>query len=117
VKAKVFKMAVIKIREVSVQKGIKDAFNRIESFFRKMQEVIITSSELQEDNGNFVITFNRTLKSNGEVMTIKLTKIEENLTELFIQSESTVKKTVTDWGKNEQNIRYILDLFGLEAKK
>ncbi|MGB4588018.1 MAG: hypothetical protein WBI17_02135 [Clostridiaceae bacterium] len=110
-------MAVIKMREVSVQKGINDVFNRIESFFRKMQAVIVTSSELQEDSGNIVITFNRTLKSNGEVMTINLTKVEENLTEIFIQSESTVKKTVTDWGKNEQNIRYILDLFGLEAKK
>ena len=110
-------MAVIKTREVNVQKGIKDVFNRIENFFRKMQEVIITSSELQEESGTFVITFNRTLKSNGEVMTISLTKVEENLTEIFIQSESAVKKTVTDWGKNEQNIRYILDLFGLEGKK
>ena len=70
-------MAVIKTREVNVQKGIKDVFNRIESFFRKMQEVIITSSELQEESGTFVITFNRTLKSNGEVMTINLTKVEE----------------------------------------
>jgi stress response protein SCP2 len=110
-------MAVIKTREVTVQKGIKDVFNRIENFFRKMQEVIITSSELQEESGTFTITFNRTLKSNGEVMTINLTKVEENLTEIFIQSESTVKKTVTDWGKNEQNIRYVLDLFGLEGKK
>jgi len=113
----VFSVAVIKTREFSVQKGIKDVFNRIESFFRKMEVVIITSSELQEESGNFIITFNKTLKSNGEVMTINLTKVEENLTEIFIQSESIVKKTVTDWGKNEQNIRFILDLFGLEAKK
>lgn len=110
-------MAVIKTRDVSVQKGIKDVFNRIESFFRKIQEVIITSSELQEESGNFVITYNRSLKSNGEVMTINLTKVEENLTEIYIQSESTVKKTVTDWGKNEQNIRFVLDLFGVEGKK
>lgn len=110
-------MAVIKTREVSVQKGIKDVFNRIESFYRKMQEVIVTSSDLQEENGNFVITFNKSLISNGEVMTINLTKVEENLTEIFIQSESTVKKTVSDWGKNEKNIRFVLDLFGLEAKK
>ncbi len=110
-------MAVIKTREVNVQKGIKDVFSRIESFFRKMQEVIVTSSDLQEENGNLVITFSKSLISNGEVMTINLTKVEENLTEIFIQSESTVKKTVSDWGKNEKNIRLVLDLFGLEAKK
>ena len=109
-------MAVVKVREVRVEKKIEDVFKRIEGFFRKAQEVIITSSTLEEETGSIIITFNKSIVSMGEVMTVNLTKVEENITEIYVESTSTGEKTVYDWGKNEKNIRLVLELFGLEEK-
>lgn len=109
-------MAVVKVREARVEKKIEDVFKRIEEFFRKAQEVIITSRTLEEENGRIIITFNKSIVSLGEVMTVNLTKVEENLTEIYVESTSVGPKTVYDWGKNEKNIGLVTELFGLEGK-
>ena len=50
--------------------------------------------------------------SNGEEMTINLEEIEENKTKINMVSESTVEKTKFDWGKNERNMKTLMEKIG-----
>ncbi len=109
-------MAVVKEKEITVDKEISKVFALIEDEFRKKNETVMENRELNEEEGVFRIFFKKSLVSNGEYMDIRLEKVEEDKTRIVMVSASKVEKTVHDWGKNEKNIRLILELMGVVPK-
>ncbi len=109
-------MAVFKEKEIVVDKDMADVFTIIENDFRKRNETIMENRELTDEEGMFRIFFKKSMVSNGEYLDIKLTKVEEEKTRITMVSTSKVVKTVHDWGKNNKNIRLILELMGVVPK-
>ena len=110
-------MAVSREKEIVVDMEIGEVFGRIENEFRKKTETIMEERELLEETGTFRIFFKRGILSNGEYLTIDLLKTEEGKTKISMVSRSKVEKTVHDWGKNDKNIRLILELMGVVKKR
>lgn len=110
-------MAVSREKEITVDKEIGEVFGLIENEFRKKTETIMEERELLEETGTFKIFFKRSILSNGEYLTIDLQKTEENGTKISMVSRSKVEKTVHDWGKNDKNMRLILELMGVVKKR
>ena len=110
-------MAVSREKEITVDKEIGEVYALIENEFRKKTETIMEERELLEETGIFSIFFKRGILSNGEYLTIDLQKTEEDRTKISMVSRSKVEKTVYDWGKNDKNIRLILELMGVVKKR
>lgn len=106
-------MAVRKEKELEVQIPLEKAYQLIEAEFRKMQETVIEERELTETEGFFKIFFKKSMVSNGEYLTVNMEKLEEEKVKLSMVSESKVEKTMYDWGKNEKNMRLILEILGV----
>lgn len=106
-------MAVRKEKELEVQITLEKAYQLIEAEFRKMQETVIEERELTETEGVFKIFFKKSMVSNGEYLTVNMEKLEEEKVKLSMVSESKVEKTMYDWGKNEKNMRLILEILGV----
>ena len=109
-------MGIVKEKEIVVEKEISKVFALIENEFRMKTNTIMEHRELSDEDGVFRIFFKKSVVSNGEYLDIKLEKLEEEKTRIAMVSESKVKKTVHDWGKNEKNIRLILELMGVVPK-
>lgn len=109
-------MAVVKEKEVVVDIELSKVFGLIENEFRKKTETIMEHRELLEDEGVFRIFFKKSMVSNGEYLDIALSRVEEGKTRIAMVSQSKVEKTVHDWGKNEKNMRLILELTGVVPK-
>ncbi|MFH5835429.1 hypothetical protein ACHAL6_05040 [Proteiniclasticum sp. C24MP] len=110
-------MAVSREKEIVVDKDIKEVFSVIENEFRKKTETVMEERELLDDTGTFRILFKRSVLSNGEYLDVTLEKTEEEKTRISMVSRSKVEKTVHDWGKNDKNIRLILELMGVVPKR
>ncbi|SDI89318.1 hypothetical protein [Proteiniclasticum ruminis] len=109
-------MAVRKEKELEVNVPLEKAFQMIEAEFRKKQETVMEERELTETAGFFKIFFKKSMVSNGEYLTVNLEKLDEEKLKLSMVSESKVEKTVHDWGKNEKNMRLILEILGVVKK-
>jgi len=109
-------MAVVKEKEIIVDKEISEVFALIENEFRKKNETVMENRELTEEEGVFRIFFKKSIVSNGEYMDIRLEKTEDEKTKISMVSASKVEKTLHDWGKNDKNIRLILELMGVVPK-
>lgn len=109
-------MAVRKEKEIVVDKGIENVFSMIENDFRKREDTIMENRALSDEEGVFRIFFKKGMLSNGEYLDISLTKVEEEKTKISMVSTSKIEKTVHDWGKNNKNIRLILELMGVVPK-
>ena len=105
-------MAVIKKKEVVVDQSLKQVNKKIENYYRTVKETTMKDRELGEGVGNFTVTFRKSMVSNGEEMTINLEEIEENKTKINMVSESTVEKTKFDRGKNERNMKTLMEKIG-----
>lgn len=110
-------MAVSKEKEITVDKDIEEVFALIENDFRKRTETVMEHRELLEEEGTFRIFFKKNMLSNGEYMEVSLARTEEGKTRISMVSRSKVEKTVHDWGKNEKNMRLILELMGVVPKR
>lgn len=108
-------MAIRKEKELEVNLPLEKAFMLIEGEFRKKAETLMEERELTETEGFFRIFFKKSMVSNGEYLTVRLTK-EEEKTKVSMASESKVEKTVYDWGKNEKNMTLILEILGVVKK-
>jgi hypothetical protein len=109
-------MAVSKEKEIVVDKDMKSVFAMIENDFRKREDTIMEKRELSEEEGVFRIFFKKGMISNGEYLDIRLSEVEEEKTKISMVSTSKIEKTVYDWGKNNKNIRLILELMGVVPK-
>lgn len=109
-------MAVSKEKEIVVDKNMENVFSMIENDFRKRVDTIIEDRALSEEEGVFRIFFKKGMISNGEYLDIRLSRVEEGKTKISMVSTSKIEKTVHDWGKNNKNIRLILELMGVVPK-
>ena len=105
-------MAVVKEMETVIDQNLKQVFTKIETYFRSRKETTMESRELLEDVGSFKIRYKKGMASNGEVLTIHLDTQGENQTKINMVSSSTVEKTKYDWGKNERNMKLVLEQLG-----
>jgi len=109
-------MAVSKEKEIVVDKDMENVFSMIENDFRKREDTIMENRNLSEEEGVFRIFFKKGMISNGEFLDIRLSRVEEGKTKISMVSTSKIEKTVHDWGKNNKNIRLILELMGVVPK-
>ena len=109
-------MAVHKEKEIVVDKDMENVFSMIENDFRKREDTIMENRALSEEEGVFRIFFKMGMLSNGEYMDITLSNVEDGKTKISMVSTSKIEKTVHDWGKNNKNIRLILELMGVVPK-
>jgi len=109
-------MAVRKEKEIVVDKELENVFSMIEDDFRKREDTIMENRNLSDEEGIFRIFFKKGMISNGEYLDIRLSKVEEEKTKISMVSTSKVEKTLHDWGKNNKNIRLILELMGVVPK-
>lgn len=109
-------MAVRKEKEIVVDKELENVFSMIEDDFRKREDTIMENRNLSDEEGIFRIFFKKSVISNGEYLDIRLSKVEEEKTKISMVSTSKVEKTLHDWGKNNKNIRLILELMGVVPK-
>lgn len=107
-----FNMAVIKESETVVAQNLEKVYAKIENFFRTRTDTIMGSRELLENEGFFIINFKKSIVSNGEELTINLVKQSEEETQIKMVSKSIVEKTKGDWGKNERNMKLVLQQLG-----
>ena len=107
-------MAVMKKKEVVVDQSLKQVYGKIENYYRTIKETTMKDRELSEGMGNFTVTYKKSMVSNGEVLSIHLEEIEDNKTKIKMVSESTVEKTKFDWGKNERNMKTLMEKIGVK---
>jgi len=109
-------MSVVVEKTVTVPVSLTEAFKKIEAFFRQKLETTMEERNLSPEEGYFKVNFKKSIISNGEVLTIRLKPQEEGI-EVQMVSASTVEKTKYDWGKNDRNIRLVLELLGVVKKR
>lgn len=77
------------------------AFQSILSAFGKLG-IRVTHADAAV--GTIVATQGASLASWGETITVQLQPMGQSVTDVMISSESSVKMTVVDWGKNARNL-------------
>ncbi len=74
---------------------------------------------LSEDiiDGIILFRIGLSLLSYGEVFKVTITRMEPEYTSVSVESESSVKFQLFDWGKNEKNISDFFDKLSMLLKK
>lgn len=107
-------MAVVKESEIVVNMGLKEAYNKLEQYYRGKNETTMKDRELTEKEGYITVVFKKSMVSNGEMLTITLEDVEDQKTKVKMVSQSVVEKTKYDWGKNERNMKLVLEQLGVK---
>ncbi len=110
-------MAVEKSNETVIDLNLAQVYAKIENYFRGINETTMESRELLEDEGKFRVSYKKSMVSNGEVMTIHIEKQDDEKTKIKMVSRSTVEKTQYDWGKNEKNMKLVLETLGVKLNE
>lgn len=107
-------MAVVKEKEVVINQSLKQVYGKIEQYYRSKNQTTMKERDLSEGKGLFVVTYKKGMVSNGEILTVSLEEVEDNKTRINMVSKSIVEKTKYDWGKNEKNMRLLLEEIGVK---
>lgn len=88
-------------RVIRLDKPSGTAFQSILSAFGQLG---IRVTQADAAVGTIVATQGASLTSWGEIITVQLQPVGQSVTDVLISSESSVKMTVVDWGKNAKNL-------------
>ncbi len=91
---------------VKINKPYLQVFHQCKHSLKK-NECEITSED--KDAGIIKAEHGISVDSWGENITVEFEKLEENYTLVKLTSKSKVPVTLVDWGKNEQNVKSIME--------